>query len=171
MNTTEPIIDPDLAADCSRCFGLCCTALSFTRQDGFGHDKPAGISCHFLQADHGCAIHPRRESLGYEGCIDFDCLGAGQRASAQFAGRNWQKDPAVARQLHARFAELLKLQEIKAALVEAAALKLAPGVEKARREALHAAAKSADEYGEGSGDDLELVLGKAREVLKQIPRS
>ena len=29
-----------LAADCSRCCGLCCTALYFSKAEGFPDDKP-----------------------------------------------------------------------------------------------------------------------------------
>ncbi len=54
-------------ARCENCFGLCCTALSFTRSDQFGHDKLAGEPCHYLQTDFRCRIHARREDLGYEG--------------------------------------------------------------------------------------------------------
>lgn len=128
--------DPDLVADCSKCFGLCCIALRFSREDGFGHDKPAGVPCHFLEADFRCAIHPRLETLGYDGCAEFTCLGAGQRASAQFAALNWQKDPAIARSLYARFAELLKIQEMKAALNDAKELGLTQEQETERSDLL-----------------------------------
>lgn len=124
--------DPDLTADCSKCFGLCCIALRYSREDGFGHDKPAGVPCHFLQTDFRCAIHARLEPLGYEGCAEFTCLGAGQRASQQFAALNWQKDPAIARSLYARFAELLTIQEMKQALKQAKTLKLPNDIENHR---------------------------------------
>ena len=34
-----------LAADCSRCCGLCCTALYFSKAEGFPDDKGARIPC------------------------------------------------------------------------------------------------------------------------------
>jgi hypothetical protein len=116
--------ESELQSDCSRCVGLCCVALSFDRSDHFGHDKVAGEPCYHLDAGFRCSIHARREELGYEGCEAFDCLGAGQRATAVFATRNWPREPAVARQLYARFSILIKLQEMRQALLTAADLDL-----------------------------------------------
>ncbi|WP_137153261.1 hypothetical protein [Devosia sp. FKR38] len=122
----------DLQADCSRCVGLCCVALSFDRSDRFGHDKIAGEPCYHLRSDFGCKIHARREELGYEGCIAFDCLGAGQRATALFAERDWRGDRSVALQLYARFSLLTKLQEMRQALLTAADLGLPAELEAER---------------------------------------
>jgi hypothetical protein len=55
------------------------------------------------------------------------CPRAGQRASAAFAARNWQRDGGNARELYARFAELLAFHEMREALIEARGLDL--GVE------------------------------------------
>lgn len=122
--------------DCANCFGLCCVALSFQRSADFGHDKPSGQACHFLERDYRCRIHPQKEALGYEGCLDFDCFGAGQRASAGFAGQNFAGDASVARVLYARFAELLKLQEMRQALVDAGGLTLTDEMEAIRSDLL-----------------------------------
>lgn len=116
--------DDTFTADCESCFGLCCTALSFERSSQFGHDKLGGQPCHFLEADFRCRIHARREDLGYAGCEAFDCLGAGQRASAAFAPKNWRGDSSVTRQLHARFSQLLQLQEMRQQLATAAQIEL-----------------------------------------------
>jgi hypothetical protein len=160
--------DPDLIADCSKCFGLCCIALRFDRADGFGHDKAAGQPCHFLQTDFRCSIHERRDALGYEGCGEFDCLGAGQRASAAFAGRNWQRDAGVARELYARFAELLRLQEMRQALIEASELDLPPDLELARQSRLSDIASLADEVKPTSASSVSAALVTAWDVLEQI---
>jgi hypothetical protein len=117
----------DFSADCSRCFALCCVALSFQRSADFGHDKPSGTPCHHLGQDFRCRIHTRREALGYEGCEEFDCLGAGQLASAEFSSRNWRREPSEARLLHARFLELTRIQEMRRALHEA--LDLSPAAD------------------------------------------
>lgn len=116
--------DAALQSDCQSCVGLCCIALSFSRSDGFGHDKMAGEPCYHLDSQFRCSIHARREDLGYDGCEAFECLGAGQRATAMFATQNWRRDPAIARRLHARFALLTKLQEMRRALMDAADLEL-----------------------------------------------
>ena len=34
-----------LKIDCSKCFGLCCVALFFSKCDGFPTDKGAGKPC------------------------------------------------------------------------------------------------------------------------------
>lgn len=130
--------------ECGKCFALCCVALSFQRSADFGHDKPSGQACHFLETDYRCRIHAQKEALGYEGCIEFDCLGAGQRASAGFAGLNFSGGPAVARRLYGRFTELLKLQEMRQALVDAGEFPLSVEMDKERRALLERFARSAD---------------------------
>ncbi|MBD8067345.1 hypothetical protein IC608_17910, partial [Devosia sp. PTR5] len=155
----------EFAADCERCFGLCCTALSFQRSGSFGHDKPAGQACHFLEPTFRCGIHAQREQLGYEGCEDFDCFGAGQIASQEFAAQNWRREPAVARRLHARFAELLKVQEISAALHEAGNLGLTGSTEAERRRLLVALRR-----GEGEKGDADVTINAASRLIEEIGR-
>ncbi len=154
------------AADCGRCFGLCCVALSFQRSADFGHDKPAGQPCHFLEPSFGCRIHSQRDALGYEGCEAFDCLGAGQLASAEFAGKNWQRDPVQARLLYARFADLLKLQEIRSALVEAGALDLDEDAETERLQLLDSLAS--DQGTMTAPRNLSDVVARARAFITQL---
>ena len=69
---------PDLAPDCSRCFGLCCVALPLTRSADFPVDKPAGEPCRNLLADDRCRIHDRLRETGWKGFTVFDCVGAGK---------------------------------------------------------------------------------------------
>lgn len=93
MNATRPEIE--LAADCSRCAGLCCVLLPFRAVDGFGADKPGGTPCHHLRADDLCGIHERLDDSGWTGCTAYDCQGAGQRVTqVTYAGRSW-RDGAV----------------------------------------------------------------------------
>lgn len=84
----------DLRADCSRCVGLCCVALPFSRSADFPVDKAAGDPCDNLAPDHRCTIHTLLRERGYVGCTVFDCFGAGQRVTAAFAGRTWRDDAA-----------------------------------------------------------------------------
>jgi hypothetical protein len=70
----------DLRADCSKCAALCCTALAFDRSALFAFDKQAGEPCRHL-VGRSCAIHAQRAAQGMQGCINYDCLGAGQRAT------------------------------------------------------------------------------------------
>jgi hypothetical protein len=164
------IDETQFQADCSRCFGLCCTALRLERSDGFGHDKPPGIPCHFLEASYTCKIHPRREDLGYQGCIDFTCLGAGQRASRAFAGQNWQRNPAVASQLFARFAQLLALQEIRQALIDAEQMQLEDELEQKRISMLKAIEELADQVERPPTQQVNDILRTAKNLIKNLNR-
>lgn len=76
---------PGLLADCGSCVGLCCVALPFVRSTEFAIDKPAGTPCPNLTADFGCGIHSELRERGFSGCVAFDCFGAGQRVTREFA--------------------------------------------------------------------------------------
>ena len=93
-----------LAADCSRCVGLCCVAPAFVASADFAFSKPAGAACRHLSADARCGIHDRLRPAGMAGCVAYDCFGAGQRVVALFdgAGRSPRMLRAyeVVRQLH-----------------------------------------------------------------------
>lgn len=155
-------------ADCQSCFGLCCVALSFERGTQFGHDKVAGQPCQYLAEDFRCRIHAQREELGYEGCEAFDCLGAGQRASAQFAGQNWRRDPSVARRLYASFSLLLRLQEMRQALETAAELDLGNGLHAERRDILARIAAQAESGREDMAEVAAATLAEAKTFLRRL---
>lgn len=161
----------EFQSDCDHCFGLCCVALAFSRSDDFGHDKVAGEPCFHLDANARCSIHARREQLGYEGCEAFECLGAGQRASAVFAAQNWRRDSAVARLLHARFALLLKLQEMRRALVEAAELALPGDIEADRQVLLERIVTLADSHADSVDLPSQDVLAEAQDFLRTLART
>lgn len=158
--------DVTFTADCEKCVGLCCTALSFERSSQFGHDKLGGQPCQYLAADYRCRIHERREDLGYSGCEAFDCMGAGQRASAAFAALNWQRDPAIARRLYARFSQLLLLQELRQALHTAAGLDLSAGRHEERLRLLDLVGDEADSGAQTVTDTAQRVLGEGKSFLK-----
>ncbi|WP_224703660.1 hypothetical protein [Devosia aquimaris] len=163
----------DLEADCSRCAGLCCVALAFDRSDRFGHDKLAGEPCYHLASDFRCKIHARREELGYDGCVAFDCLGAGQRATAMFAQRDWRGDRTVALALYARFSLMTKLQEMRQALMTAADLELAPEHEAVRVALLSRIVALADHVpATPEEDDIDpqgaAVLAEAKQFLRRL---
>jgi len=89
--------EPMLRADCTRCAALCCVAPAFDRSEDFAVDKPAGVACPNLTADHRCAIHADLTGRGFAGCAHYDCMGAGQRVTQEmFGGRSWRDDPAIA---------------------------------------------------------------------------
>jgi len=91
--------------------GLCCVAPAFARSADFAVDKPAGTPCTNLQADFRCAIHADLRDRGFAGCTVFDCLGAGQRVTAAFAGRDW-RTPEVAAPMFAAFGISRQVHEL-----------------------------------------------------------
>jgi hypothetical protein len=160
--------DVTFSAECDKCFGLCCTALSFERSSQFGHDKLGGQPCQYLAADFRCTIHERREDLGYGGCEAFDCLGAGQRASAAFATTNWRGDSGTARRLYARFSQLLLLQEMRQALETARTLELDDDLHRQRIGLLDRFAIEADGMASDVTASAQTVLADGKTFLRGL---
>jgi hypothetical protein len=106
----------DLRADCARCTGLCCVALTLVRSADFAIDKPSGTPCPHLGDDFGCDIHSRLATSGFPGCTAYDCLGAGQRVTAAVRAvhddATWRDDPAAARDAFAALPALTQLHEL-----------------------------------------------------------
>ncbi|MBJ3786678.1 hypothetical protein [Devosia sediminis] len=163
--------DVIFTADCEKCFGLCCTALSFERSSQFGHDKLGGEPCQYLASDFRCRIHERREDLGYGGCEAFDCMGAGQRVSAAFAPLNWRQDSGIARRLHARFSQLLALQELRQALETATRLDLPSDLHTRRLALLRDVAEDADSLTVDVTATGQAVLNEGRTFLRGLAGS
>jgi len=115
-----------LKADCSACAALCCVIPPFDAVQGFGFDKAAETPCHHLCADHRCGIHTELMDRGFAGCVAFDCLGAGQKLTAQaverFGSADWRARPEVARWLFAAYPRMREVQEWLARLSLAAAV-------------------------------------------------
>jgi hypothetical protein len=154
-------------SDCENCVGLCCVSLSFSRAEGqFGHDKMAGTPCQYLDAHHACRIHARREQLGYEGCVDFECLGAGQRATAYL--RSDSQRPLGSGEIHARFALLLRLQEMRMALDAAASLDVDAALEARRRKLAGRISELADSQDDAIVGPSEASLLEAHAFLQQL---
>ena len=104
---------PELRADCSRCFALCCVATSFARSADFAFDKAAGEPCRHLADDFGCSVHDRLRDLGMPGCTTYDCFGAGQQLSqVTYAGRDWRTHPGTAPQMFGALAAMRALHEM-----------------------------------------------------------
>ncbi|MBB4683536.1 pentapeptide repeat-containing protein [Amycolatopsis jiangsuensis] len=112
-----------LTADCARCFGLCCVALTFTRSADFAIDKAAGDPCPNLQPDFRCGIHDRLRPQGFAGCTGYDCFGAGQQVSqVTFAGQDWRGAPEVREAMFAALPVMRQLHELLWYLTEARGL-------------------------------------------------
>jgi hypothetical protein len=85
-----------LRSDCERCAALCCVAFSFDRSRNFAVDKAAGSPCPNLDDCGRCNVHSNRAGLGFSGCVDYDCLGAGQRVVQNFFnGKSWIEDRSL----------------------------------------------------------------------------
>ena len=88
----------NLTADCARCCALCCVAYAFERSLEFAAAKEAHSSCEHLDGGFRCSIHAERASVGYPGCVAYDCFGAGQHVTQTvFGGRAWTElaEPAL----------------------------------------------------------------------------
>jgi len=111
--------EPELRADCGRCFGLCCVLLPFRREGGFGRDKESGEACEHLDPRDDCGIHDSLRESGWHGCTTFDCFGAGQHVSqVTYGGTSWRDHDdlgemagvlSVVRQLHEMLAHLAEV--------------------------------------------------------------
>lgn len=109
-----------LRPDCERCAGLCCVASVFTRSADFPVSKAFGEPCRNLDAGSRCRVHPELRQRGFNGCVAFDCFGAGQQVVAMtFAGRSWRDDPELATRQFAAYQKMLQLHELLWFLAEA----------------------------------------------------
>nr|WP_139692011.1 pentapeptide repeat-containing protein [Sporolactobacillus terrae] len=109
-----------LTADCSKCFGLCCTALNMIASSDFPINKAAGTPCDHLQSNYACRIHRNLREKGFKGCTVYDCLGAGQFVSQiTFKGQNWRDHPKLGTIMFQVFPVMEQIHEMIAYTVEA----------------------------------------------------
>lgn len=127
-------------SDCANCMALCCVALVFDRGDMFDHDKFAGSACHLLKG-HKCSIHTELNTRGYDGCIAYECAGAGQKVSA-FYDRDWREDPSQMKDILDVFAVMRDVQDLRQMLIAARFFVLPPEVEDQRQNWLEVLAHS-----------------------------
>ena len=124
-NETAKNIRKSLTADCSQCFGLCCTALNIIASSDFPINKPAGSPCVNLQSDYGCKIHANLREKGFKGCTVFDCLGAGQIVSqVTFKGQSWRDNPEIGARMFRTFPVMEQIHEMIAYTAEALSYEL-----------------------------------------------
>nr|WP_106782878.1 pentapeptide repeat-containing protein [Lysinibacillus timonensis] len=129
-NIMDRNIRESLRADCSKCFGLCCTALNIVASSDFAVNKPAGTPCPNLQHDFRCKIHNKLRYIGFKGCTVFDCLGAGQQVSQHtFNGQSWREYPEVAEKMFRVFPIMEQLYEMIAFIAEACTYNTPPSLQ------------------------------------------
>ncbi|MDQ0156574.1 pentapeptide repeat-containing protein [Robertmurraya andreesenii] len=117
---TAKSIRKSLTADCTKCFGLCCTALNIVASSDFPINKAAGTPCKNLQSDYGCQIHSDLRERGFKGCTVFDCLGAGQIVSqVTFKGQSWREHPEIGDKMFQVFPIIEQIHEMIAYTAEA----------------------------------------------------
>lgn len=115
-----------LKVDCSKCSGLCCTALFFSKIDGFPENKIAGKPCTKLQNNYGCKIHNELEKRNMKGCIGYDCFGAGQHVTQWiYKGETWQTLQEQSKEIFDVFVMIFQLYQIRYFLEESRVVILA----------------------------------------------
>ncbi len=112
-----------LSIDCSKCCGLCCVALYFSKTDGFPTDKVAGKPCVNLMSDFRCTIHSRLVECKMKGCLAYDCFGAGQIVTQSiYKGLDWKSKPEISEQMFKVFLIVWQLHQMLWYLAEALTL-------------------------------------------------
>ena len=105
--------------DCSKCSGLCCTALFFSKIDGFPENKVAGKPCTKLKSDYYCKIHNELGKRNMKGCIGYDCFGAGQHVTqCIYKGKTWQTSQEHSQEIFDVFIIVFQLYQIRYFLEE-----------------------------------------------------
>lgn len=133
---------PSLKSECSRCAALCCVALSFEKGPKFAISKEAGTPCPNLGPDHKCTIHDDLAERGFQGCIDYDCAGAGQRViEERFNGENWRSAPELLTAMMRDFGAVRPLHERMLMLNAAAEYDLSAELEARRQNLLKRCAR------------------------------
>lgn len=123
-----------LRADCGRCAALCCAAFEFEKSAEFAIAKPAGAPCPRLDRCGRCGIYDRREAEGFGGCLQYDCLGAGQRVVAAFEGRTWMDEPELLAPMLRAFETMRRVHDLLTLLAMPAKADLAPAAAEQRQQ-------------------------------------
>ena len=163
---------PLLAADCTACSALCCTAMSLRKSADFAIDKPPDQPCPNLRSDDfGCRIHDQLRDKGFPGCIAYDCFGAGQRVTrSTFGGRTWRDHPDEAPTIFPAFMAMTGVHEVLWHLDRAR-----PLAQGTLRDEVVAAIDRTDALGDLPPDELARLdvvpaLAPAMDLVKQVSR-
>lgn len=110
----------NLEIECGKCFGFCCTALYFSKSEGFPDDKVAGKPCINLKENFKCKVHERLGEKNLKGCITYECFGAGQKvAQDTYKGKNWLANRDKAQEMFEAFIKMRQIYEMLWYLSEA----------------------------------------------------
>lgn len=153
-----------LRADCTRCAALCCVALAFDKSRLFAITKPGGQSCPNLNECGRCSIHASRRHQGYQGCVDFDCFGAGQRVTQEFFdGLSWLGHPSLTEPMSRAFLTVLRAHECLVLLKQARRLDMSLS-DRERADALRVAIEDAG----ASEEKVHVLQHETFEFLKTL---
>lgn len=123
MNDKYMMLLKEMSSDCENCSGLCCVALCYRKSDGFPGNKPVGRPCEYLTPDFKCRIHNKLSDMNMKGCLNYECLGAGQKVSnIIFNRQNWAGNPEISKVIFEVFIKVLQLHQILWYLIQAASI-------------------------------------------------
>src|SRR6056297_3184454 len=106
-------------ANCLKCSGLCCTALFFSKINGFPENKKAGKPCTKLENNYSCKIYNELEKFNMKGCIGYHCFGAGQHVTQFiYKGETWKTSPEKSEEIFKVFMIIFQLYQIRYFLEE-----------------------------------------------------
>ena len=159
-----------MKSDCSKCSGLCCTALFFSKTDGFPKDKASGQPCINLLKDYRCKIHSQLEKQKMKGCIGYDCFGAGQQVTQViYQGQTWNDIPIQSTEIFDVFVIVFKLYQIRYYLIEASSLISAQPLKKSIQCLIEENIKMCHYRSDSILSlDLEEYRHRANQILKQV---
>ena len=110
----------ELTIDCKNCCGLCCTALYFSKDEGFPENKPAGKPCVNLEKNFRCRVHKELKQRKLKGCMAYDCFGAGQKVTQTvYQGKTWRDKGVRADEMYRIFLAVCQLHQMLWYLTEA----------------------------------------------------
>lgn len=159
-----------LTINCDQCFGLCCVALCFSKLDGFPEDKAAGQPCKYLEQNHMCSMHNSLKNKGLNGCVSYDCFGAGQKVLQDtHRGDNWQENKQLSEEIFHSFSAMRQLYEMLWYLLEAKThnktLKMSEQIDRLLKETIGATLLNSANLKQF---DLNGLRERIRPVLKEI---
>lgn len=109
-NLSPDQVKTRLTSDCAQCASLCCVSLHIEKSAQFAINKPAGTPCPNLRSNGLCKIHTTLSEAGFDGCVAYDCHGAGQRVVQDlFDGVSWQKDASLLPQMSEDFSKMRRI--------------------------------------------------------------
>ena len=142
-------------------------ALPCTVGREFPEERPGGEPCRHLAGDR-CGIHDRLLVLGWRGCAEFECFGAGQQVTqVTYGGRDWRADPGEASRVFAVFGVMRGLHEMRFLLADPACVASTYAAE-ARALAAELEAAAGRSPGEVLSLDLALLRGRAGDLFARV---